>query len=202
MYLVTDERDNHDELLRITEQAILGGVTCVQLRCKTRLGREFVELGHKMRQLTRQNGVLFFVNDRADVAILVDADGVHVGQADLQIGDVRRLVGDKWVGLSADTLPQAIVAERAGADYIGVGAVYPTKSKADAAFTGIAGLQEICAKVSVPVVGIGGITLENAVQVFAQGAVGVAVVSAVMQADDPRAAAFALQRVARANIVR
>ncbi len=200
VYLVTDERDNHDELLHITEEAIQGGVTSVQLRCKHTLGRKFVELGQKMRKLTKEHGVLFFVNDRVDVAVAVDADGVHVGQDDMHIRDVRRIVGDKWVGVSADTLEHALAAEADGADYIGVGAVYPTKSKLDAAFTGLTGLSEICTKVKLPVVGIGGITLENASEVFSHGAAGIAVVSAIMQAENPREAALELLKRARAAL--
>jgi thiamine-phosphate pyrophosphorylase len=196
VYLVTDERDNHDELIHITEEAILGGVTTVQLRCKHTLGRSFTELGRKLRSLTSQYGVLFFVNDRVDVALAVNADGVHVGQDDMHIRDVRHLVGDKWIGVSADTIEHARAAEADGADYIGVGAVYPTKSKLDAAFTGLSGLQDICRQVKMPVVGIGGISLTNAREVFDQGAVGVAVVSAIMQAENPKEAALEFCRIA------
>lgn len=200
VYLVTDERDNHDELIHIVEEAILGGVTTVQLRCKHTLGRSFVLLGQKLRNLTSHHGVLFFVNDRVDVALAVNADGIHVGQDDMHIRDVRRLCGDKWVGVSADTLEHARCAQADGADYIGVGAVYPTQSKLDAAFTGLTGLLDICNQVRIPVVGIGGITLANAKEVFDHGAVGVAVVSAIMQAENPREAASGLSKIARASL--
>jgi thiamine-phosphate pyrophosphorylase len=196
VYVVTDERPNEDSLLEVIREALAGGATAVQLRRKQELGRRFVELGRVVRQLTREAGALFFVNDRVDVAMLVDADGVHVGQDDIRCQEARRLLGpDKIIGVSAETVEQAVAAEREGADYLGVGAVYPTKSKPDAAYTGIEGLRAIRAAVSLPVVAIGGIDAERAPEVLAAGADGVAVVSAVMSAPDPRAAAAALRKL-------
>ena len=190
VYVVTDERTDAESLLPILRQAIEGGATAVQLRRKAELGKRFVELGHAIRQLTREAGVLFFVNDRVDVALVVEADGVHVGQDDISCADARRLLGPQaFIGVSAETVEQAIVAERSGADYLGVGAVYPTLSKPDAGFSGLPGLRSIVQLVQIPVVGIGGITQERALDVVNAGAVGVAVVSAVMSASDPSVAA-------------
>ncbi|QQE78028.1 thiamine phosphate synthase [Alicyclobacillus sp. SO9] len=186
VYAVTDERQRGEELVEIIYQAIRGGATAIQLRRKNELGRTFVQLGLKIREVTRKAGVLFLVNGRVDIALLTDADGVHVGQDDVSCADARRMLGsEKIIGVSAETLAQALTAERDGADYLGVGAVYPTRSKPDAGFTGLEGLKEIAGRVSIPVVGIGGITADNARMVTEAGACGVAVVSAVMSAKDP-----------------
>lgn len=195
LYVVTDERPDGDALLPIVAQAIAGGATAVQLRRKAELGRRFVELGVALRALTKAQGALFFINDRVDVARLVDADGVHVGQDDISCRDARTLLPDKIIGVSVDTVAQAREAQRAGADYLGVGAVYATQSKLDAAYTGLSGLQTIAASVRLPVVGIGGIDVSNAQAVRQHGACGIAVVSAVMSAADPAGTARQLCRL-------
>ncbi|MCL6637130.1 MAG: thiamine phosphate synthase [Alicyclobacillus sp.] len=188
VYVVTDERPDGDSLLDTVRQALAGGATAIQLRRKQELGRRFVELGRAMRALTREHGALFLVNDRVDVALVVDADGVHVGQDDISCADARRLLGDRIVGVSAETVAEAEAAVRAGADYLGVGAVYPTTSKPDAGYIGLAGLEQIARRVSLPVVAIGGIQVATAAEPIRRGAAGVAVVSAVMSAADPAAA--------------
>lgn len=189
LYVVTDERADGNELLPILEQAIRGGATAVQLRRKAELGKRFLELGQSIRKLTQEHGVLFFVNDRVDVAALVEADGVHVGQDDIPCVEARRLLGpDVYIGVSAETVTEALEAERQGADYLGVGAVYPTLSKPDAGFTGLDGLRKITDAVNLPVVAIGGISHNNAVAVMSAGAHGIAVVSAVMSATQPQRA--------------
>lgn len=194
LYVVTDERPDADSLLSAVAAALAGGATAVQLRRKQDLGRRFVELGRAVRKLTREHGALFLVNDRVDVAFLVEADGVHVGQDDIACRDARRILGpDAVIGVSAETLAEARQAERDGADYLGVGAVFPTGSKPDAGLTGMGGLREIMRSVNVPVVAIGGITADNAAEVLACGVSGIAVVSAVMSAADPRAAAARLR---------
>jgi thiamine-phosphate diphosphorylase len=141
--------------------------------------------------------VLFVVNDRVDLALALEADGVHVGVTDLPVAETRRLVGDQLVvGFSPETLEQALEAEAAGADYLGVGPVYPTVTKPDAGpAVGLEHVQRIAAAVRIPVVGIGGITAENAGAVIRAGAVGVAVISAVVGADDVRLAAAQLRKV-------
>lgn len=198
LYVVTDERTDGDALLPIVEEAILGGVTSLQLRRKAELGKRFLELAFAMREMTRQHNVLFFVNDRVDIAALVAADGVHVGQDDIPCSEARKLLGpNAYIGVSAETVAEAIAAEQSGADYLGVGAVYPTSSKLDAGFTGLSGLREIATAVRIPIVAIGGINEANASEVMAHGAHGFAVVSAVMSAQNPRQAASSLLHVAR-----
>jgi thiamine-phosphate pyrophosphorylase len=188
LYVVTDERPDTDSVLQAVREAVAGGATAVQLRRKNADGRRLVEMGHAIRRITREHGALYFVNDRVDIALVTDADGVHVGQSDIPCKDVRALMGDKFVGISAATVEEAKQAERDGADYLGVGALYPTSSKADAEVCGVEALEEILQAVSIPVVGIGGISLENVQDVIRAGADGVAVVSAVMLAANPRLA--------------
>ncbi|WP_245630285.1 thiamine phosphate synthase [Alicyclobacillus acidiphilus] len=195
MYVVTDDRDDIDSLISRVRQAILGGATTVQLRRKRDDGRRFVELGHRIRQVTSELGALYIVNDRVDVAMLTNADGVHVGQTDIACQDVRRLVGDMIVGVSVANLDQAMAAVAAGADYLGVGSMYSTSSKSDAVVCGLSTLYEIAASVSIPIVAIGGITADNAAEVMRSGADGIAVVSAVMSASDPLQAAKDLLRI-------
>jgi thiamine-phosphate pyrophosphorylase len=194
LYVVTDERPDGEQLLPIVRAAIAGGATAIQLRRKQELGRRFVELGRAIRAITRESGVLFFVNDRVDVALLVDADGVHLGQDDIPCRDARHLMGDRIIGISAETVAEAVQAERDGADYLGVGAVFPTQSKPDAGYTGLDGLRQIVQAVQIPVVAIGGIQHSNMESVMQTGAAGIAVVSAVMSAHDPKAAASALSQ--------
>ncbi len=202
VYVITDERDDLPDLLRVLAAAAQGGATAVQLRRKAQLGREFVTFARALRDFTREAGLLFFVNDRVDVAQIVDADGVHVGQDDISCRDARRLLGDRIIGVSAETAEEALRAERDGADYLGVGAVYNTRSKADAGRAGLAGLAEIARLVRIPVVGIGGISPENAGPVLQAGAAGLAVISAVMDAPDPERATRRLVAVCREFAVR
>ncbi|RIV21097.1 thiamine phosphate synthase [Alicyclobacillaceae bacterium I2511] len=201
LYVLTDEREDDEQLLGIVDEAILGGATAIQLRRKQTLGRRFVELGLALRKRTRERGVLFFINDRVDVAALVDADGVHVGQNDISCRDARRLLGeDKWIGVSAETVMQALEAQAQGADYLGVGAIYATPSKPDAAVTGLDGLAEIARQVDLPIVAIGGLHLGNLTSPLSVGAHGVAVVSEVMSAPQPREAAQALAQRLQAHL--
>lgn len=185
---------------QVARAAIAGGASVIQLREKDASTLRMVEIGQRLRELTREAGVSLIVNDRVDVALAVDADGVHVGQDDMPISLARKLIGERCLGVSARSLEEAVRAEREGADYLGVGPVFPTESKADAApAMGLEGLRTIVARVSVPVVAIGGIKLENVDEVMAAGAVGVAVISAVVSAPDVEEAARRLnERVRRA----
>ncbi|MCL6627246.1 MAG: thiamine phosphate synthase [Alicyclobacillus shizuokensis] len=193
VYVVTDERPDERSLIETVRSALAGGATAIQLRRKQELGRRFVELGRALRALAHETGALFFINDRVDVAMVVDADGVHVGQDDIPCRDVRRLLGpEKVIGVSAETVDEARQAEADGADYLGVGAVFPTQSKPDAGYTGLAGLRQIAEAVRIPVVAIGGIQIQNAPRVLEHGADGLAVVSAVMSAPQPDQAAAQL----------
>jgi thiamine-phosphate pyrophosphorylase len=196
LYVITDsrlagERGN----LWYIEEAIAGGADAIQLREKDASTLELIELGRALRDLTRRRGVLFIVNDRVDVALAVDADGVHVGQDDMPAPLARRLVGpDRIVGVSATTLAEAEQAARDGADYLGVGPIYPTGTKLDAKpATGVELIGQAKRATGMPVVGIGGIGPANAAEAVAAGADGVAVISAIVGRPDPRAAARAIK---------
>lgn len=191
VYVITDSHPARGRShLQIAEAAIRGGATAVQLRMKEEPAREILDAARAIVPLCRAAGVALLVNDRADVAMIAGADGVHVGQDDLPAEAVRRLMGpDALIGVSAATVAEAVAAERAGADYLGVGAVYATATKSDAgAPVGPARLGEIRRAVRLPVVGIGGITVENAAAAILAGADGVAVITAVTLADDMVAA--------------
>ncbi len=172
--------------IEIAMAAVRGGATVVQLRMKDEPAREAVAAARAIAALCRAAGVAFLVNDRVDVALAAGADGAHVGQDDLPAADARALLGpDRLLGVSAATEDEARAAWRDGADYLGVGAVYGTSTKADAGPpVGLDRIRAICRAVPVPVVGIGGITAENAAEVIRAGAAGVAVVTAVTLAED------------------
>ncbi|MBV0903708.1 thiamine phosphate synthase [Haloarcula salina] len=194
VYLVTQAslsagRDTAD----VVAAAIEGGVGVVQLREKDRSARERYETGRRVRELTREAGVAFVVNDRVDLAQALDADGVHLGDDDLPVPVARDLLGpDAIVGRSVSTVEAARDAEAAGADYLGVGAVFATGSKddipEDERAVGTERVAAIADAVEIPLVGIGGITAENAADVVAAGADGVAVITAITGAEDPAAA--------------
>jgi len=195
LYVVTDERTDAQSLVATVRAAVAGGTMSVQLRSKHEDGGRFVEIGLVLRRITSAVGALFFVNDRVDVAILTDADGVHVGQSDISCLDAKQLMGDKLVGVSVATLEQARQAERDGADYLGVGSIYPTTSKPDVDMCSLDELERIAKATQIPVVAIGGITVERTVEVLRYGADGVAVVSAVMHAQNPQLAAAGFVQV-------
>lgn len=179
------------------EAALEGGVTVLQLREKELpLGRT-LEAGRLLRRLTRERGVPFIVNDRVDLAQVLEADGVHLGQDDLPVPAARRLLGQgAIIGLSAGTPQEARAGERQGASYLGVGSVFPTPSKPEAGQPiGPEGLRRVAGATSLPVVGIGGITAERAGEVVDAGARGVAVISAILAASDTREAAHRLREV-------
>jgi len=180
----------------VVRAALRGGATVVQLREKELSTRELIEMAQALLQVTRPAGVPLIVNDRVDVALAVDADGVHVGQEDMPAGLARRLIGPgKILGVSAETVEQALLAQRDGADYLGVGDVYGTATKPDAGPPiGLEGLRRVAEAVRIPVVGIGGITPRNAADVVAHGAEGVAVISAVFGAPDPEEATRRLRQ--------
>jgi thiamine-phosphate pyrophosphorylase len=178
----------------VVRAALQGGAPAIQLRMKDGPAREMAALARALLAETRAAGALLFVNDRVDVAMAVCADGAHVGQDDLPVSAARRIAPPGFLlGVSAETAELARRARADGADYVGVGPVYATGSKADAGdAVGVARIREVAAAVDIPVVGIGGITIGNAPAVICAGAAGVAVISAVMRADDPATAARAL----------
>jgi thiamine-phosphate pyrophosphorylase len=191
LYVITDaglaRGRSHQEVI---EAAILGGATIVQYRAKDVSTRQMVTEAQVLRELTRHAGVPFIVNDRVDVALAVDADGVHIGQDDMPVALARKLIGDRLLGVSAHSLSEAVQAVQDGADYLGVGPVFATPTKPDAAPPiGIDGLTTIRRQISIPIVAIGGINQANAAEVIRTGVNGIAVVSAVVAAADVTAAA-------------
>jgi thiamine-phosphate pyrophosphorylase len=198
LYVITDRRTAGGRpLVEVVQGAIRGGATVIQLRLKESSTREMLSLGHQLHELTRRAGLPLIVDDRVDVALALQAEGVHLGQEDMPAEVARRLIGpDRILGVSARSVPEAKEAELAGADYLGVGDIFGTTSKPDAgAPIGLQRFAEIVSSVSIPVVGIGGITLENAALVMQSGAAGVAVISAVIGAPDPEAAARRLRQI-------
>lgn len=188
-------------VVSVVEAALSAGAPAVQLRDKGATARNLLAQADGLRALTRRYGALFFVNDRLDVALAARADGVHVGPDDLPVAAVRAAAGDGFlVGYSTDQVDDARRAVRDGADYLGCGAVFATGNKADAGSTiGPEGLKRVARAVRVPVVGIGGITPERAVGLAATGATGLAVIGAVMGAEDPAEATRELLAAIRGN---
>jgi len=191
LVVITDPRHGEGRTLReVVRASLRGGAPCVQLRLKDGGGREMLEAARALLEETRAAGALLFVNDRLDVALAAGADGAHLGQDDLPVEAARAISPPGFLlGVSAETPALARAAERAGADYVGVGPVVATPSKGDAGpAIGTEGVAAVRAAVAIPVVAIGGIDLGNSAQVAAAGAHGVAVIRAVMQADDPEGA--------------
>lgn len=181
LYAVTDRSWlNGKSLEEQVEEALKGGITCLQLREKNLDEEAFIEEAKKIKRLTDAYKVPFIINDNVKVALAVDADGVHVGQRDMAAQDVRAQLGpNKILGVSAQTVQQAIKAQEAGADYIGVGAMFTTSTKKDANATSRETLKEIRNNVHIPIVAIGGINKENLMELAGYGADGIAVVSAI-----------------------
>ena len=197
VYLVTDRRNKTDEeFLNIIEEAIKGGTTIVQLREKTASTKEFYDLALKVKEITSRYGIPLLINDRIDIALAVDSEGVHIGQDDMPAGIAREIIGeDKILGVSASTVEEAKKAEIDSADYIGSGAVFPTATKDDADSVSEEELKEIVDSIDIPVVAIGGITIENAHTLKASGIAGFSVVSAIMSAEDPKEASEKLKEI-------
>ena len=199
LYAVIDPaRVEPGRLLPMTRAILKGGASVVQLRDKISTARDYVHLARQVGKLCRAQTVPFIVNDRVDVAMASGADGVHVGPEDISVEDVREILGsDAIVGASAGTVEAAVVAEAQGADYLGVGAIYEARSSKPNASAprGPEAIAEIVEKVAIPVIGIGGIGVANSEAVMAHGAHGVAVISALMEADDPRGAAKQLASI-------
>ena len=191
LYVITDSTYHTTEtLLRAVDEACAGGATLIQLREKDTGGRDYLALAQQVKAVTDKYGVPLIIDDRVDVAIACDAAGVHVGASDLPVAVCRRLLGpDKIVGATAKSVEAAKAAYEDGADYLGTGAIYPTTTHVTTRITPVETLDEICRTVPIPVVAIGGLNADN-MDVLADSPIaGVAIVSAVMKADDPRAAA-------------
>lgn len=196
LYAVTDRSWLGEETLYSqVEKALKGGATFIQLREKKLDEGSFLEEAKEIQKLCRQYQVPFVINDNVDIAARIDADGVHVGQSDMEAGDVRKKLGpDKIIGVSAQTVEQALRAQEHGADYLGVGAVFPTGSKEDATEVSHETLKAICDAVDIPVIAIGGINSGNVSELRGTGIYGVAVISAIFAKKDICAAAAELKK--------
>mgnify|MGYP000183136050 CR=1 FL=1 len=186
LYAVTDRAWLKGETLESqVEKALKGGATFVQLREKELDEAEFLEEAKKLKMLCRKYQVPFVINDNVEIALAVDADGVHVGQSDMEAGKVREKLGpDKIIGVSCKNVEQALLAKKHGADYLGVGAVFHTGSKADAEDVSHETLTAICNAVKIPVIAIGGITRDNVTELSGSGICGIAVISAIFAQKD------------------
>ena len=199
MYFITDSTNySEEEFLYRVEQALMGGITLLQLREKDKSTREYMDLANKVHTLTKKYNVPLIIDDRVDVALAIDAEGVHVGQSDMPVSTARKLMGnDKIVGATTKTVPQALEAYEQGADYLGVGAIYPTTTKVKTVLTSTETLGNICSAVPIPVNAIGGLNKDNVDVLKGIPIAGICVVSAIMKADDPKQAAVELQARAK-----
>lgn len=191
LYFITDStKYEKDEFLRRVEEALKGGVTLVQLREKERSTREYLELAKEVHEITLKYNVPLIIDDRLDVAMAADTEGVHLGQSDMPINIARKILGpDKIIGATAKTVPQALEAYEQGADYLGVGAIFPTTTKVKTILTSTDTLADICRAVPIPANAIGGLNRDNIDVLKGIPIAGVCVVSAIMKADDPKQAA-------------
>ena len=195
LYFITDSTNySEEEFLHRVEQALMGGATLVQLREKKKSTREYIELAEKVHAITKRYNVPLIIDDRVDVALAIDAEGVHVGASEMPVATARRLMGaDKIVGATAKTVPWAMEAYEQGADYLGVGAIFPTTTKVITVLTATETLRDICNTVPIPVNAIGGLNKDNIDVLEGIPVAGICVVSAIMKAEDPKLAAQELK---------
>ena len=199
LYFITDSTNyTEEEFLYRVEQALQGGVTLLQLREKNKSTREYIELAEKVHVITKRYNVSLIIDDRVDVALAIDAEGVHVGAEDMPVATARKLMGDdKIVGATAKTVPWAKEAYEQGADYLGVGAIYPTTTKVKTVLTSVDTLRDICNAVPIPANAIGGLNKDNIDVLAGVPVAGICVVSAIMKADDPMQVATQLKTRAK-----
>lgn len=203
LYFITDSTNyTEEEFLFRVEEALKGGVTLMQLREKEKSTREYIELAQKVHDITQKYNVPLIIDDRVDVALAIDAEGVHVGQSDMPVKIARKLMGkNKIVGATTKTVEQAKEAYEQGADYLGVGAIYPTTTKVKTVLTSTDTLNDICNAVPIPVNAIGGLNKNNIDILEGISISGICVVSAIMKADDPKKATEELKaRVKELNL--
>ena len=195
LYFITDSTGyTEEEFLYRVEQALIGGATLLQLREKNKSTREYIHLAEKVHTIAKRYNVPLIIDDRVDVALAIDAEGVHVGAEDMPVASARKLMGyDKIVGATAKTVPWAKEAYEQGADYLGVGAIYPTTTKVKTVLTSTDTLRDICNAVPIPVGAIGGLNKDNIDVLEGIPVAGICVVSAIMKADDPKTAAEELK---------
>ena len=194
LYFITDSTNYaEEEFLFRVEESLKGGVTLLQLREKEKTAREYIKIAEKVHNITKKYNVPLIIDDRVDVALAVDAEGVHLGQSDIPVRVARKLMGkDKIVGATAKTVPQANEAYEQGADYLGVGAIYPTTTKVKTVLTSTETLNDICKAVPIPVNAIGGLNKNNMDIIKGIPIAGICVVSAIMKADSPQKSAVEL----------
>lgn len=205
LYFITDSsKYTEEEFLYRVEEALNGGVTLMQLREKEKSTREYIELASKVHNISKKYNVPLIIDDRVDVALAIDAEGVHVGASDMPVATVRKLMGsEKIVGATAKTVPWAKEAYEQGADYLGVGAIFPTTTKVKTVLTSVDTLRDICNAVPIPANAIGGLNKENIHVLKGVPIAGICVVSAIMKADSPQQAALELKNKAKElNIIK
>lgn len=202
MYFITDSSAyDEDEFLFRVEEALKGGVTLLQLREKNRDTREYIQLAQKVHQITEKYNVPLIIDDRVDVAMASDAEGVHLGQSDMPIDTARKILGDNFIiGATTKTVEQAKEACEQGADYLGVGAIYPTTTKVKTVLTSVETLNDICNAVPIPVNAIGGLNKDNIDVLKNCNIKGICVVSAIMKAESPYEATRELIRSAKEKL--
>jgi len=195
LYFITDSTGfSEEEFLFRVEKALKGGVTLMQLREKEKTTREYIELAKKVHAISKKYGVPLIIDDRVDVAIAAEAEGVHLGQSDMPVNLARKILGDEFIiGATAKTVPKALEAFENGADYLGVGAIYPTTTKVKTVITSTETLSDICEAVPIPVNAIGGLNKENIDVLKGIPISGICVVSAIMKAENPEIAAKELK---------
>ncbi|SFP60848.1 thiamine-phosphate pyrophosphorylase [Butyrivibrio proteoclasticus] len=191
LYLVTDSTNLAEEIfLKKVEDALRGGVTMLQIREKDKSTRDYIELAAKTHEIAKRYNVPLIIDDRVDVAMAVDAEGVHLGQSDMQVDKARKILGEKKIiGATTKTVPQALEAYQNGADYLGVGAIYPTTTKVKTVLTSVETLTDICNSVPIPANAIGGLNKDNIDVLKNAPIAGICVVSAIMKAEDSYEAA-------------
>lgn len=199
LYFITDSTGvEESEFLNRVEKALKGGVTLLQLREKEKTTREYMSLAEKVHKITKEYNVPLIIDDRIDVAIAIGAEGVHLGQSDMPINVARKICGkDMIIGATAKTVPQAVEAYEQGADYLGVGAIFPTTTKVKTVLTSTETLDDICRSVPIPVNAIGGLGKDNIDVLKGIKIAGVCVVSAIMKAENPEKAATELKETAK-----
>ena len=202
LYFITDSTPyTEDEFLSRVKAALSGGVTLIQLREKERSTREYIALAKKVHALSQQFGVPLIIDDRVDVALASGAEGVHLGQSDMQIDAARKIVGEDFIiGATTKTVEQALEAYEQGADYLGVGAIYPTTTKVKTVLTSTETLDKICKAVPIPVNAIGGLNKDNIDVLKGIDIKGVCAVSAIMKAPDPKTAAEELSAAVKQKL--
>ena len=199
LYFITDSSGfSEEEFLRRTEEALKGGASLLQLREKDKTTREYISLAEKVHTLTKKYNVPLIIDDRVDVALAMGAEGVHLGQSDMPINTARKILGDDFIiGATTKTVPQALEAYQQGADYLGVGAIFPTTTKVKTVITSTETLGNICSAVPIPVNAIGGLNKDNIDILKGITIAGICVVSAIMKADDPKQATAELKARAK-----